>query len=215
MWHNNAMPWESKSCNQMRMEFIQYVQQASVTMTEACEKFHISRKTGYKRLKHYKSAGAQGLRDMCRAPKNQPTRLSTEVICCIISIRQAHKSWGADKIQSVLRRESLEPIPVRSTIHRILRKSGMIDRPRRRRSRVEQVRLDESKGEEPAVNDEWTIDFKGWWYSRDGKRKCYPLSIRDAVSRYVLEVTLLSDCREERVGLTQGRIYATRGQPRV
>ncbi|MGN0875188.1 MAG: hypothetical protein ACI4OZ_08370 [Akkermansia sp.] len=83
----------------------------------------------------------------------------------------------------MLRRESLEPIPARSTIHRILRKSGMIDRLRRRRNRVEQVRLDESKGEEPAVNDEWTIDFKGWWYSRDGKRKCYPLTIRDAVSR--------------------------------
>ena len=59
---------------------------------------------------------------------------------------------------------------------------------------MEEVRLDESKGEEPAVNDEWTIDFKGWWYSRDGKRKCYPLTIRDAVSRYVLAVTLLSDC---------------------
>ncbi len=50
MWHNDAMPWESKSCNQMRMEFVQYVQKASVTMTEACEKFHISRKTGYKWL---------------------------------------------------------------------------------------------------------------------------------------------------------------------
>ncbi|MDD6813892.1 MAG: helix-turn-helix domain-containing protein, partial [Akkermansia muciniphila] len=50
-------------------------------MTEACEKFHISRKTGYKWLKRYESAGAQGLRDMCRAPKNQPTKLSTEVIC--------------------------------------------------------------------------------------------------------------------------------------
>ncbi|MGN0873801.1 MAG: helix-turn-helix domain-containing protein, partial [Akkermansia sp.] len=80
------------------MEFIQYVQQASVTMTEACEKFHISRKTGYKWLKRYESAGAQGLRDMCRVPKNQPTKQSPEVIRRIISIRQAHKSWGADKI---------------------------------------------------------------------------------------------------------------------
>lgn len=208
------MPWESKSCNQMRMEFIQYVRQASVTMTEACEKFHISRKTGYKWLRRYESAGAQGLRDMCRAPKNQPTKLSTEVICRIISIRQAHKSWGADKIQSVLRRESLEPIPARSTIHRILRKSGMIDRPRRRRNRVEQVRLDESKGEEPAVNDEWTIDFKGWWYSRDGKRKCYPLTIRDAASRYVLAVTLLSDCREESVRAAMTDTFKKYGLPK-
>ena len=40
-------------------------------------------------------------------------------------------------------------------------------------------------------NDLWSVDFKGWWRTKDGMR-CDPLTIRDGFSRYVLALRLLT-----------------------
>ena len=36
----------------------------------------------------------------------------------------------------------------------------------------------------------WTADFKGWWRTKDGTR-CFPLTIRDQRSRYILDIGAL------------------------
>lgn len=198
----------------MKREFILYAQQEGVTMTEACAKYHISRKTGYKWLKRYEKGGMNALQEMSREPKNQPTKLSTDVICRIFSVRNAHKTWGAEKIQAVLSREGYTPVPGRTTIHRVLKKAGLVNAPKRRQKKQENVRLSVEGGVGKEPNDEWTIDFKGWWYSRDGKRKCYPLTIRDAASRFILAVTLLHDCKEESVRKAMIDVFKRYGVPK-
>lgn len=60
MWHHTQMPWNIKSSNQMKMDFINKVMQKEKTMSEACRQFEISRKTGYKWLKRYEKEGADG-----------------------------------------------------------------------------------------------------------------------------------------------------------
>ena len=112
------MPWNIKSSNQMRNEFIKLVSQPEISMAEACRSFNISRKTGYKWLRRYEKDGDSGLMDQSRRPVNQPTKLSEKVLLRIVSVRVAHKHWGADKIRAILKREHISPLPGRSTIHR-------------------------------------------------------------------------------------------------
>lgn len=208
------MPWNTKSSNQMRIEFIELVKRPGVTMADACRKYGISRKTGYKWLNRYAEMGVAGLEEQSKRPHNQPNKLTEAVILRIVKIRVAHKHWGADKIRSILKREGVSPVPGRTTIHRILKKTGLINLRKRRRVKLDNIRLSREGGGELQVNDEWTIDFKGWWKSRDGSRKCYPLTVRDACSRFILGVTLLGDSREETVRAAMIELFKKYGLPK-
>lgn len=101
-------------------------------MTEDCRTFNISRKTGYKWLRRYEKDGDSGLVDQSRRPVNQPTKLSEKVLLSIVSIRVAHKHWGADKTRAILKREHVSPLSGRTTIHRVLKQSGLINLRRKR-----------------------------------------------------------------------------------
>ena len=193
------MPWNTKSSNQMIREFIQKAIQPDVTMAELCREYNISRKTGYKWLNRYRQEGEGGLRERSRCPLNKANKISEEVLLRIVRVRVVHRYWGADKMHSVLTREHVEPLPGRTTIHRVLKEAGLIHLPRRRKTKISNVRLKQEGERELKVNDEWTIDYKGRWRARDGKRKCYPLTIRDAKSRYILGVALLENGKEEMV----------------
>lgn len=208
------MPWNIKSSNQMRSEFIKLVSQPEISMAEACRSFNISRKTGYKWLRRYEKDGDSGLMDQSRRPVNQPTKLSEKVLLRIVSVRVAHKHWGADKIRAILKREHISPLPGRTTIHRVLRQAGLINLRRKRIPRLDNLRLVQDGGADLQVNDEWTIDFKGWWKSKDGERKCYPLTIRDAKSRFILGVTLLPDSKEESVRQAMIKVFERYGLPK-
>ena len=198
----------------MRIEFIQLVLQPEISMAEACRKFNISRKTGYKWLRRYEADGEAGLQEHSRRPDNQPLKLSEKIVLRIVSIRVAHKHWGADKIRSILKREHYEPLPSRTSIHRILKQAGLINLRKQRRKKIDNVRLVHEGESELQVNDEWTIDFKGWWKSKDGLRKCYPLTIRDARSRFILGVTLLADSKEESVRQAMSETFQKYGLPK-
>ncbi len=171
MWHNLIMPWNIKSSNQMRSEFIKLVSQPEISMAEACRSFNISRKTGYKWLRRYEKDGDSGLADQSRRALNQATKLSEKVLLRIVSIRIAHKHWGADKIRAILKREHVTPLPCRTTIHRVLKQAALINLRHKRTPRLDNLRLVQDGGRNLQVNDEWTIDFKGWWWSKDGERK--------------------------------------------
>ncbi len=208
------MPWDIKSSNQMRSEFIKLVSQPEISMAEACRSFNISRKTGYKWLRRYGKEGDSGLADQSRRPVNQPTKLSEKVLLRIVGIRVAHKYWGVDKIRAILKREHFSPLPGRTTIHRVLKQAGLINLRRKRTPKLDNLRLVQDGGHNLQANDEWTIDFKRWWRSKDGERKCYPLTIRDAKSRFILGVTLLPDSKDESVRQAKIKVIERYGLPK-
>lgn len=140
------MPWNIKSSNQMRNVFIKLVSQPEISMAEACRSFNISRKTGYKWLRRYEKYGDSGLVEQSRRPINQPTKLSEKAILRIISIRVAHKHWGADKIRAILKREHFSPLPGRTTIHRVLKQAGLINWRRKRTPKLDNLRLVQDRG---------------------------------------------------------------------
>lgn len=208
------MAWHIKNSNQMKKEFINKLIEPGVNKSEICRIYGISRKTGYKWLSRYKSEGERGLRERTRRPKTGIRSVSESTILRIVALRVEHRFWGADKIKEILRREGIQPLPSRATIHRILKQARLIKIAKKRREKKENIRLRGEEIKDIKVNDEWTIDFKGWWRAKDGKKRCYPLTIRDAKSRFILGVTLLEDSKEQTVRRAMIEVFKKYGLPK-
>jgi len=202
----------------LRKEFILRALARDVPFRELCREFSISRKTGYKWLERFHERGFEGLLDESRAPKNSPGRTSSEVALEIIRLRQAHPTWGPKKIRKLLsKRLPLDSeLPSIRTISRVLERVHLIRKRRRRRPADQGWMLQATRKhvEVAAPNDVWTVDFKGWWTTRDGRR-CEPLTVRDAFSRYVLALRILPRSDTEGVRAVFEELFERHGLPKV
>jgi putative transposase len=161
-------------------------------MATLCREFGISRKTGYKLYRRYRDIGLEGLTDRSRRPYRQANKLPFQVESRIVQLRKEHPSWGAPKIREKLRRLELGvQTPAISTVHAVLDRHGLVTRRRRRRYKAEGTAL--SAPHQP--NDLWCADFKGEFMLAD-HRYCYPLTITDFASRYLLACEALASTRE-------------------
>jgi putative transposase len=207
------MSWKATDVMDQKTEFALRAVRGTEPLGRLCEEYGISRKTGYKWKERFLRHGVEGLHDRSRRPQSSPTGLSEEVVCRIVALRQAHPSWGSRKLREVLCRSSggLE-VPSESSFKRVLEKAGLV-RKRRRRSPGETGRLQERvKSERP--NQVWTIDFKGWWRTRD-RGRFEPLTVRDDYSRYVLCAQALESTRTEAVQEQMERLFAAHGLPEI
>lgn len=149
-------------------------------MKELCERFGVSRKTGYKIVNRYAREGPEALSDRSRAPRTHPNQSSPEVEGAVLRVRRAHPTWGSKKILAVLHRDHPgERWPARSTIDAILHRAGVV-KPRRKRQRRQPTSPPRLEAVHP--NDAWSMDYKGWFRVGDGTR-CDPLTVNDVVSR--------------------------------
>jgi transposase InsO family protein len=154
-------------------------------MSELCEANGISRKTGYKWLKRYQKLGAKGLEEMSRKPSQCPHKTPYRIRKEVVDLRRKH-GWGASKLLAILKGKHPKwELPARSTVCEILRKEGLVSPPKRRKRLFGTTRPFLPVNE---PNDVWTADFKGQFRLRSGTY-CYPLTIADAYSRFLL------DCR--------------------
>ncbi len=157
-------------------------------MAVLCREFEISRKTGYKIYSRYKDCGVEGLTDRSRRPYRHARQLPFQIEKAIVQLKGEHPSWGAPKIRERLRRKHSEiHCPAISTVHAILDRHGLVKRRRRRHYKAEGTPL--SRPSSP--NDLWCADYKGEFMLSD-KRYCYPLTISDFASRYLLGCEALS-----------------------
>lgn len=177
------MPWLETSPVEQRKRFIADHRRGLHTMTELCARYGISRKSGYKWLERFEEGGHQGLLDRSRAPHHCPHRISPDVAQLICAARRAHPDWGPEKLLDWLRpRHPRVAWPAVSTAGDLLARRGLVKKRRRRRPH-------HHPGVVPLVthapNDLWTADFKGHFRTRDGIY-CYPLTIADQHTRYLL-----------------------------
>ena len=178
------MPWEETCVMDRRIAFISCCLRDEAPVSELCASFGISRKTGYKWLGRYRREGSAGLEDRSRAPRRHGQTMAPEVAEAILALRRDRPHWGPRKLRVILQGQHPEVIwPAPSTIGDLLRRHGLSDRRRRRASLPGPA----PAGFAPitAANDLWCIDFKGWFRTGDGRR-CDPLTITDAYSRYAL-----------------------------
>jgi transposase InsO family protein len=160
------------------------------------------------------SSGLRGLVDESRRPLTAPLETSREMVEEVIRVRQAHPSWGARKLHKLLERlHGAERIPSLTTVSRVLERAGFI-RKRRRRPLPHGLATAKPSTVVQAPNDLWTVDFKGWWRTGDGQR-CNPLTVRDALSRYVLAVQLVPDMKGTTVRREFERLFARHGVPKA
>jgi putative transposase len=162
-------------------------------MTTVCEEFGIARKTGYKIYKRYKQTGVQGLSDRSRRPLRHANQLPLAIEKLIIRLKKKYPSWGAPKIREKLRPQCA-PVqcPAISTVHAVLDRHGLVRRRGRRRPRVTGTPLSRVT----APNAVWCADYKGEFMLAD-RRYCYPLTITDFASRYLLSCEALESTRAD------------------
>jgi putative transposase len=106
-----------------------------LSITELCECYGVSRKSGYKWLDRYLTHGPQGREERSRRPSTSPRHTPDDVVAAILEARQRHPSWGAKKLVSILStRHPRWPWPARSTVCNILSRHGLVPKQRKRRA---------------------------------------------------------------------------------
>jgi len=178
------MPWRETSPMEQRLEFVREYETELFTMTELAAQYGISRRTGYKWLERYEAEGADGLRDRSRRPQHSPHATDPDRVEMLVAQRRRHPRWGAKKLLAIAaRRQPDVDWPSRSTVCSLLKQRGLVvPRPRRARSPHAPAA---PIAPITAVNEVWTTDFKGEFRTGDGQY-CYPLTLRDGFSRFVL-----------------------------
>jgi transposase InsO family protein len=166
-----------------KTQFIADYLRQCLSMSELCELYGVSRKTGYKFVDRYLKLGPAGLEERSRKPGSSPNQTPERVIQALVEARQHHPSWGAKKLLRILeKRHPRLSFPARSTVCDILSRHGLVPKKRQRRHIGHPGKPSSSI---LAPNDGWSADFKGHFKTGDGLY-CYPLTVTDGFSRYLL-----------------------------
>jgi len=203
------MPWKASSVMEERLRFVARLLDGE-PMTQMCREFGISRKTGYKIFERYREHGLEALNDRCRRPLRYANQLPHQLESLIVSLKRDKPHWGARKIRELLVRRLAGDVrvPAKSTIHAVLDRHGLVRRMRKRRLRATGTPLSEGAG----PNDLWCADFKGE-FQLGNQAYCYPLTVSDHASRYVLLCEALESTREDLAVTAFERLFRERGLP--
>lgn len=208
------MPWKIQSAVGERLRLVKLAFKAQQPIAQLCRVFDISRPTAYKWMKRFEAGGRRALSNDSRRPHRSPRKIRSRWIKAIGRIRRRHRHWGPKKIRVVLGQQGVgKDRPAVRTIARYLKAAGLVRRPTRRSGRgprVELAPLTMPKG----PNEVWTVDFKGWFRTADGKR-AEPLTVRDLFSRYGLAVRLVPDQSWRHVRVVFLGLFRRYGQPRI
>ena len=189
------MTWKASDAMSERVKFIGLLKSGQRTFSGLCREFGISRPTGYKWAERFDEEGLEGLKERSRAPEHSPQRASQEVEDVLVAARKRHPSWGPRKLRAWLEDQDGTPeLPAPSTIGDILSRKGLV-RPRRRIRKLP-LPMGPYTPQVSQPNEEWAADFKGQFRMGCGEY-CYPLTISDGFSRYLLEVRALRDTGTE------------------
>ncbi len=177
------MPWKVSDPVSERLDFVRRLE-AGERVVDLCREFGISRKTAYKLKERYQQFGARGLFDLSRAPKNIPHKTSPEIEELLVETRKRHPTWGPKKLRATLLRTNAGlQLPCNSTIGVVLARHGLVTARKRRRGEMPRAAPLRTAA---APNDIWCADFKGE-FQLQSRAYCYPLTITDRFSRYILK----------------------------
>ncbi len=183
------MPWYERSPMDQRMQFVTEFDSGLFTMTELAEHYGISRTTGYKWVERHDAEGVLGLADRSRRPHHSPQATDSRLIEALVALRKRHPRWGAKKLLGILtRRRPDADWPARSTVCDRLKAAGLV--AARRRVPRPGVPVPQPRAAITTANEVWTTDFKGEFRTGD-TRYCYPFTLRDGYSRFVLRCDAL------------------------
>lgn len=203
------MPWKETSVLNEKTKFIARLLDGE-KMTHLCDEYGISRKTGYKIWNRYQNIGHHALVDRSRIPHRFANQLPEQIERTILKLKQEKPHFGAPKVRELIKRKFPDlKVPAISTIHAVLDRHGLVDHRKRTRNKAQGTPL--SGGLKP--NDLWCTDFKGEFMTAD-RQYCYPLTITDHASRFLLAVEALESVKEKGVFPVFERIFQEYGLPK-
>ena len=203
------MPWKDVTVMDERIRFVARLLEGE-QMAGLCREFGISRKTGYKIFDRYKECGVEAISDRPRRPYRYGNQLPSQIESMIVTLKRNKPHWGARKIREKLLRQwdASVKVPAKSTIHAVLDRNGLVKRARRKHGHAEGTLL--SQGQEP--NELWCTDYKGE-FLLGNHTYCYPLTVTDHASRYLLLCEGMESTREMLAITAFERLFRERGMP--
>jgi putative transposase len=205
------MPWSQTSPMDQRTQLIADYMRELRSLTELCDLYGIARKTAYKWIDRYLRHGPAGLEERSRRPNSSPSRTPDEIQHALLEARRRHPSWGAKKLLTLIhKRHPHWDLPHRSTVCEILSRNGMVPKKPRRRHIGHPGKPGSSI---LAPNDVWSADFKGQFKTGNG-RYCYPLTVTDNFSRYLLGCQALSSTAVDEAKPVFTRLFKEFGLPK-
>jgi transposase InsO family protein len=193
-----------------KLRFILEYEAGEESMTELCQRYDISRETGYLTLRRYRVFGIGGLLPQSHAAHRHRNQTPKEIEEKVLELRQAHMRWGPRKLKHILERD--EPgrnWPAASTIGALLKREGLVVA---RKRRLHTAPYTEPLAHAQECNRVWCADFKGWFRTADGER-IDPLTISDAYSRYLLRCQVVEKTNTERVQVIFEAAFREYGMP--
>lgn len=197
------MPWGVVSLMSLRQEFVRVSEKKAVSFTELCQRYGISRKTGYKWLGRYRKQGAEGLVEQSRRPKNSAAKLSKTTEQMVVDLRHSHPRWGARKIRRLLKNQG-EALPACSTITALLHRHGLIEP-------AKEAKPNWQRFEREVPNSLWQMDFKGPVATLGGP--AHALTVLDDHSRFSLCLKALRNQKGESVQQALTETFRLYGLP--
>jgi transposase InsO family protein len=159
------------------------------SVSELCRRYGICRDTFYEWRKRRESGAESWFADRSHAVLHCPHRTAAASEAKILSLREQFPHLGPRKLLAILRRQQPEMAwPAASTIGDILKRAGEIKPGKCRRKAIDQ--RGQPFGAITAANDEWSVDFKGWFRTLDQQR-IDPLTMTDGYSRYLIEIKIV------------------------
>lgn len=217
------MPWKATDALKERTKFVlewerrwNEAEGGPVNMAELCRMFGISRPTGYAWVERYQenSHSLAALVEQSRRPKTSPNALAAELEDLIVAVRKMYPRWGPRKLHALLvERHPGTQVPSASVIAKVLKRRGMTA-PRKRRRQKPSLGVTAPFGGCEAPNDVWCIDFKGHFPTSDGRR-CYPLTLIDGYSRFLLRCEALTEPDGKHVREILDSAFLEYGLPRA
>lgn len=210
------MPWHQESVMTQRLEFCRTVahRPTGTSILDVCRQFGISERVGHKWLARYELGGPEGLADRSHRPLTPAHQVPRPVVDAIVQLREQHPTWGARKLRVELqRRDATTPWPAASTMTTILKREGVLV-TRRRSRRERSAWATHALTPATAPNEVWAADFKGEFRLSAGPY-CYPLTVTDLHSRFVLLLAALESTASEPAAAQFRRCFAAYGLPRV
>ncbi len=211
------MPWRVSLPMSEQEDFILACLNRSESIVDICHRFGISEKTGHKRLKRLREYGlAAATSDRSRARLTHPHRITDEVRSAVIALKRKYRHYGPKLIRDVLiRREPERHWPAASSIGELLKRENLVKSRRRRHAAHIHSFLDSGRAAANEPNSVWTADFKGQFRLAGNGKYCYPLTVMDLNTRYLLSCKALNSTAVETAKRTFLHLFKEYGLPRV
>jgi transposase InsO family protein len=178
------MPWEGVTVSEARERLLDDWKLNYYSKTELAERHGVARKTVDKWIDRFEQEGLAGYQEHSRRPMTCPSQTDETVVEALVELRKMRPNRGPAKLLDQLQRRHPDwELPSVSTVARILAREGLV-RARRRHRRAHPGC---PKSVAAGPNDIWAADYKGQFRLKNGQY-CFPLTVSDLASRYVLGV---------------------------